>query len=921
MDYKIQHLKNIIDANNDNRLAIFIGAGVSKNSETNGLKLPTWSNLIDDLKKDLELTDETDFLKIAQLYYLEFKEYLYIKKIKGYFPDNIQPSSIHRQIFELNPQVIITTNWDTILEKAIEENAYIYDIIRCDEDLVKSTLQKKVIKMHGDFKNHNIVFKEDDYLNYHYNFPLIENYIKSILSTHTVLFLGYSYNDINFKLIMKWLQNNSKVQPPRYLTVFKENPTQSKYLENHGINIFLLNEPNKKIKSQKDRFENTKYFLDLIRNNEKLVLLKTENDIINFVYDKLKFLKDLNGILLEQIQSSLTNCGFIYDDNNNIILEFYDRILTYDINNEKRNIYKEFVHILKEQDKNDIINNSLKSIFDILKKANINGIIITEDDIKISQKKYIVIDDFLNNVKDITESIYFDFDFNQKDKSKNDIYELLNYSFLLYQLEEYEKAFEFIEKTILKCLKQKNYTLLFIAMFNKNILLRHLKYGLHQDRDKYKNIQEYNLEEKFNELPKDLQKALKPIYDFINSCYLYKYAYKISEELKKKEDAKKTIESGGFIFNSNITESPSEHKNLISFVLRNGIMIENFNEFKTINKYFLKITIIRQIQLEKIKFNKIELFSAIKYLTNKELKQLLIDFYKYNSDSKGKFDISTPNKEWLISRAFPNIVNNYIESKNPFNIFEKYLENILFILSLIKLTDKQTKELLEIFNKIIDKARNTIGIYQSINLFFGNQYNLYKLEIDRDSLLNLITTIINKFVYKQYNGHEFHSITRNEIYNLYGYAREKKVIFKDVNLTDKLISACKELPIEEQIHISQSFLLSIYDIASEEIKTKLKNYILNIDSIKIKDKHDYLIFELNLIIKDLKPFDKKNVIELLEYFEQFKDSKTFSSVWYTLNNQIDYLINEKNLSELEPVSKLVKTLIKNYEESERLSII
>ena len=179
MKFKKQHLNNIIDANNDNRLAIFVGAGVSKNSETKGLKLPTWTDLISELKKDLELTDESDYLKIAQLYYLEFKEHSYLKKLKDFFPDNIRPSSIHKQIFELNPQVIITTNWDTILEKAIEDNAYIYDVIRCDEDLVKSTLQKKLIKIHGDFKNHNIVFKENDYLNYQFNFPLIENYIKS----------------------------------------------------------------------------------------------------------------------------------------------------------------------------------------------------------------------------------------------------------------------------------------------------------------------------------------------------------------------------------------------------------------------------------------------------------------------------------------------------------------------------------------------------------------------------------------------------------------------------------------------------------------------------------------------------------------------------------------------------------------------
>ncbi|KAB7705480.1 hypothetical protein GBN32_16120 [Plesiomonas shigelloides] len=323
MKFKAQHLKNIRSANNDSRLAIFVGAGISKNSETKGVNIPTWNELVSDLKKDLELKDEHDLLKIAQLYYLEFKEHSYFKKLKDYFPDNIRPSSIHKQIFELSPQVVITTNWDEILERTVEENGYIYDIIRCDEDLVKSTLPKKIIKMHGDFKNHNIVFKEDDYLNYAFNFPLIENYIKSILSTHTVLFLGYSYNDINLKQIMKWLQNHSKVQPPRYLAVFNHNPTQNKYLENHGVNVFLLNHPKSEMHSNNDYLENTRHFLNLIKNNENIEMLETDDAIIEFCLDKIKALGELNGILLEQIQESLTNCSFLYTPDDKIILQFH----------------------------------------------------------------------------------------------------------------------------------------------------------------------------------------------------------------------------------------------------------------------------------------------------------------------------------------------------------------------------------------------------------------------------------------------------------------------------------------------------------------------------------------------------------------------------------------------------------------------
>jgi hypothetical protein len=96
--------------------------------------------------------------------------------------------------------------------------------------------------MHGDFNNNNIVFKEDDYINYKKKFPLIENYIKSILSTNTILFLGYSYNDINLKQITKWVQSKSESMPRMFLTVFNENKNQSKYLENFGISSIILSE-------------------------------------------------------------------------------------------------------------------------------------------------------------------------------------------------------------------------------------------------------------------------------------------------------------------------------------------------------------------------------------------------------------------------------------------------------------------------------------------------------------------------------------------------------------------------------------------------------------------------------------------------------------------------------------------------------
>lgn len=104
-------------------LVFFIGSGMSKN-----VGLPDWGELIDELKKDLNTTEE-DYLKIAQLYFLEFGEYEYIKKVKSFFPsENIVIQNTHSLLVKLFPQNIITTNWDIVIEKAIDNEMALYDV-------------------------------------------------------------------------------------------------------------------------------------------------------------------------------------------------------------------------------------------------------------------------------------------------------------------------------------------------------------------------------------------------------------------------------------------------------------------------------------------------------------------------------------------------------------------------------------------------------------------------------------------------------------------------------------------------------------------------------------------------------------------------------------------------------------------------
>jgi hypothetical protein len=917
MSLNEKHFANIIKANNDNRLAIFVGAGISKSSETSTVKIPTWNDLIRDLKADLGLPkEENDYLKIAQLYFLEFHEFTYYEKLKSYFPNNIEPSLIHKLIFDINPQSIITTNWDSILEKAIENNAYIYDIASSDEDLVKSTLQKKLIKMHGDFKNHNIVFKEDDYLSYQYNFPIIENYIKSILSTHTILFLGYSYNDVNLKQIMKWLQNHSKVSPPRYLISFQQNPTQEKYLSNHNITVLTLIEEDKKFKELDSYSRKLATFLNLLVNPRKAFLAQNDDEIVKYIYRKLTILDSLDGILLEQIKNSLTNCGFVYSDDNLVLLELYSNILTTDFNEEERAIHAKFIKLLKKYDNNEYNHRYFNKIFNILIKANIDGIVISTDN---SKKEYIDIKKASGApAKEGIVNICFNFNFSDSNEKSTEINKMAELAYQHYHLKNYENAYNILEEVVTLCLKQRNYTQLFLSMFNRNLILQNLKYfPTIENSNKYQAINEYNLKEKFNTLPKDLQKALEPIYYFVNFDYLYRYAFNVSKELTKKEDAKRTIEQGGMVFNSNITESASKHKNLVLFVLRNKIMIDGYVEYKTINKYLLEISIIRQTQANSTFLNKIELYSCLKYLDHKELKILFQKFNLGDSTNKNSLTISEEDKLWLSETVIFNLADLFIVSNNMISNHENSLQNAIFLLSLICIEKDQVNKIMSVFLRIIAEAKNTIGVYESINQFLGMQYKLFKLQIEDDDLIKLIEIILNKFVYKKYNGFDYHAITSNSINNLYGYARENKAIFNNNELVTRLLLEIKNLAPNEKIRISQSLLLNVYDISNDEIKKDIREYILGID---INKDGENLTFDLLLFIRGLKKFDVSIVDHLDQYIRKFDGTNQFSTILYTLKEQFRYLVHEMSNDNFLDLLNKTEQAIANYEQRRHLSV-
>ena len=119
-----------------------------------------------------------------------------------------------------------------------------------DKDLLNADKSKYIIKMHGDLSAHNIVLKEQDYLDYSQNHVLMELFIKSLLTDHIVLFLGYSLNDYNIKLIISWLNymrsQNGALEKNRkvgyiVLDQVQIDKTQRAYFNCNNIGVININ--------------------------------------------------------------------------------------------------------------------------------------------------------------------------------------------------------------------------------------------------------------------------------------------------------------------------------------------------------------------------------------------------------------------------------------------------------------------------------------------------------------------------------------------------------------------------------------------------------------------------------------------------------------------------------------------------------
>lgn len=187
----------------NNSAAVFIGAGLSKDAG-----YVDWKSLLNNMAQELglDISKEQDLVALAQYYCNENGNRSIINNtIFEEFSQENGVSENHRILAQLPITTYWTTNYDTLIEDALEESHKVVDVKYNNShfSITKPQRDAIVYKMHGDKScpNDTVIIK-DDYEKYYRDHVPFLTALSGDLISKTFMFLGFSFYDPNIDYIL-----------------------------------------------------------------------------------------------------------------------------------------------------------------------------------------------------------------------------------------------------------------------------------------------------------------------------------------------------------------------------------------------------------------------------------------------------------------------------------------------------------------------------------------------------------------------------------------------------------------------------------------------------------------------------------------------------------------------------------------------
>ena len=214
----LEYIKEIASKMKNNRAAVMVGAGFSKNAEAitqTDKEFLDWNALGDEFFKKVngrspDKEKYLNVLKLAEEVEAAYGRTVLNEIIRDSLPDaDYAPSKLHEKLLSLNWKDVFTTNYDTLLERTQERiTDRHYSIIVNKEDLIYSA-EPRIIKLHGSFPSTlPFIITEEDYRQYPKKSAVFVNTVQQTLIENVLCLIGFSGDDPNFLQWIGWIRDN-----------------------------------------------------------------------------------------------------------------------------------------------------------------------------------------------------------------------------------------------------------------------------------------------------------------------------------------------------------------------------------------------------------------------------------------------------------------------------------------------------------------------------------------------------------------------------------------------------------------------------------------------------------------------------------------------------------------------------------------
>lgn len=802
---KYSESKRLINrANKEKQLVLFVGAGASVDSG-----MPLWENAIKSIDERLgmDLSKQLDNLIVPQYYYNSRGEKEYTQLMREIFhcDDKLYPTEIHNAILRFDTDTILTTNYDHILEQAAENSGKFLQVISQDIDLPYRKAGKELIKIHGDFEHNNFVLKEDDYLHYHSNFKLIENYVKSLIGTKTVLFIGYSLSDPDVKQIFTWVKEilDENFQRAYLIEAGRSyDKNEEEYFRHLGVNLIysreLLEKP-------------TTISNNLLRTLEYLLTEEIEGKSIEDVlYNYLKQFSSMNYVLKKYIEKAVYNANidknhlYIYVDSSTLVF-------TVDEGGDSTALFAKLAESINSNE-NTGKDEKISLITDVLAKSGIKEIRkhirkrITKDERRsipeIGRPDWI---DALYNF-DYKELVSIR-DRNAKVLSERNVELFMQQAYISSFLNDYLTAYYCLENAANYYYRKRDYVWYFIATWNKRniaqILSRDVIYNIQIDKATLESIKsdfkQINLEKTLQSIPdseNDNNQFLRDLIGFKVNSELFYDVFKDSLKTNKQANEVYSLFAGLPAYES-LRERTMDY---YRYTLYNYLNVDRYRENSSIFDLYIRTILLSVAAPEKElpvsdgyfqtgnmhadSLSSDDIHLILRYTNSSTLNKL---FKELNIK---KLQVDNECERYLkhLAGTIPTVFSNMVQNQN-----DKFWTFIV-LLSHVPVVDSVIEKVVKAMCLVDDDEyllnKNNILIRFVDYIFSHGQYS-------NKEICGSIEQLLHKLVNLMAEDERARTFYHGSVVIMSAFCSEGDIWFSDCNLIDSLLKNKCELLVAE----------------------------------------------------------------------------------------------------------------------------